>query len=106
MQLQSLSMGWLASYKPLGINPDDVSSNEKQLHLPPSITNLQLAMFLYQEVHAKGASQLHAKEASQHEALSTFKIFRSDINTQIFTSIREKDFQLEWLHQQINKMHN
>ncbi|KAI7957789.1 hypothetical protein MJO29_006006 [Puccinia striiformis f. sp. tritici] len=64
----------------------------------PSVTNLQLAMSLYQEVHAE--------EASQHEALSAFKIFRSDTNAQIFTSIREKNLRLEWLHQQIDEMNN
>ncbi|POW18075.1 hypothetical protein PSHT_06161 [Puccinia striiformis] len=48
----------------------------------PSVSNLQLAMSLYQEVHAE--------EASQHESLAAFKVFRSDINAQIFTSIREK----------------
>ncbi|KAI7964245.1 hypothetical protein MJO29_004672 [Puccinia striiformis f. sp. tritici] len=52
------------------------------------------------------SKQLHAKEASQHEALSDFKISPSDINAQIFTSIREEDLQPEWLHQQINKMNN
>ncbi|KAI7956600.1 hypothetical protein MJO28_003695 [Puccinia striiformis f. sp. tritici] len=64
----------------------------------PSVSNLQLAMSLYQEVHAE--------EASQHESLAAFKVFRSDINAQIFTSIREKDLRLEWLHQQINEMNN
>ncbi|KAI7956209.1 hypothetical protein MJO29_007608 [Puccinia striiformis f. sp. tritici] len=64
----------------------------------PSVSNLQLAMSLYQEVHAE--------EASQHEALAAFKVFRSDINAQIFTSIREKDLQSEWLHEQIDEMNN
>ncbi|POW05066.1 hypothetical protein PSTT_09942 [Puccinia striiformis] len=98
MPLRTLSTGWSASYKTLGVNPNNVSSNKQQLHLGPSVTNLQLAMSLYQEVHAE--------EASQHEALSAFKIFRSDTNAQIFTSIREKNLRLEWLHQQIDEMNN
>ncbi|KAI9630287.1 hypothetical protein KEM48_014011 [Puccinia striiformis f. sp. tritici PST-130] len=64
----------------------------------PSVSNLQLAMSLYQEVHAE--------EASQHESLAAFKVFRSDLNAQIFTNIREKDLRLEWLHQQIDEMNN
>ncbi|POW21456.1 hypothetical protein PSHT_02393 [Puccinia striiformis] len=82
--IQTLSTGWSASYKTLGVNPNNVSSNKQQLHL----------------------AQVHAEEASQHEALSAFKIFRSDTNAQIFTSIREKNLRLEWLHQQIDEMNN
>ncbi|POV95037.1 hypothetical protein PSTT_16492 [Puccinia striiformis] len=52
------------------------------------------------------SEHFHAEEASQHEALSAFKIFRSDIIGQIFTSIREKDLRLGWLHQQIDEMNN
>ncbi|WAR61774.1 hypothetical protein PtB15_12B464 [Puccinia triticina] len=60
-------------------------------------TNLQLAMELYQDAHAE--------EASQHEALDAFAIFRDDINAQMFLSIKDKDLRSKWPEKQIDKMH-
>ena len=61
-------------------------------------TNIQRAMALYQEVHAA--------EASTEDSLAAFKIFRNDINAQIFTSINNKDLRSSWLQEQIDEMKN
>ncbi|OAV92840.1 hypothetical protein PTTG_02066 [Puccinia triticina 1-1 BBBD Race 1] len=60
-------------------------------------SNLQRAMALYQEVHAE--------EASQNEQLEAFRIFRDDLNAQMFTSILDKDLRTEWLHREMDQMH-
>lgn len=61
-------------------------------------SNLQQAMMLYQDVHAE--------QASQNEALAAFKVFRNDVNAQIFTSIKDKSLRESWLHEQIDEMNN
>ncbi|WAR57442.1 hypothetical protein PtB15_8B489 [Puccinia triticina] len=60
-------------------------------------SNLQRAMALYQEVHAK--------EASQTEQLEAFRIFPDDTNAQMFTSILDKDLRTQWLYHEIDQMH-
>ncbi|KNZ56084.1 uncharacterized protein VP01_24g10 [Puccinia sorghi] len=58
-------------------------------------TSIQQAMALYQEVHAP--------HSSNEDSLAAFKIFRNDINAQIFTSITNDGLRTTWLQEQIQE---
>ena len=91
--LQSIAEG-LSGY--LNFQQEQAQT-QSQFTSNPQFTNLQLAMELYQETHAS--------EASQHEALSAFKVFCDNLNAQIFTSIKDKNLQSEWLQEQMEELH-
>ncbi|KNZ51153.1 uncharacterized protein VP01_4068g1 [Puccinia sorghi] len=68
--------------------PSSSNANDKK-------TNIQQAMVLYQEVHAP--------HASKEDSLAAFKIFRNNINAQIFTSITNDGLCTAWLQKQIQE---
>ncbi|PLW25927.1 hypothetical protein PCANC_27179 [Puccinia coronata f. sp. avenae] len=62
---------------------------------PPTQSNTCRALEMYQEVHA-------GDQGSQNEALDAFEIFRDDLKTKIFISIKDAHLQTQWLHKQID----